>query len=67
MLLMYGWSAVVSVGLVVIALTNRSTAIWIVAGSLLTVLVLTIWPVRTAPAYIGGRNAEVVDRKPADG
>lgn len=66
-LLMYGWSAVVSVGLVVIALTNRSTAIWIVAGSLLTVLVLTIWPVRTAPAYIGGRNAEVVDRKPADG
>ncbi|MCG6566314.1 MraY family glycosyltransferase [Tessaracoccus sp. ZS01] len=65
-LLMYGWSAVVSVGLVLIALTNRSTAVWLVAGSLVTVLVLTLWPVRTAPSFIGGREAEVVDRKSVD-
>ncbi|MBB1483459.1 undecaprenyl/decaprenyl-phosphate alpha-N-acetylglucosaminyl 1-phosphate transferase [Tessaracoccus sp. MC1865] len=65
-LLMYGWSAVVSVGLVLIALTNRSTAVWLVAGSLVTVLVLTLWPVRTAPSFIGGREAEVVDTKSVD-
>ncbi|MBB1509046.1 MraY family glycosyltransferase [Tessaracoccus sp. MC1756] len=65
-LLMYGWSAVVSVGLVLIALTNRSTAVWLVAGSLVTVLVLTLWPVRTAPSFIGGREAEVVDRLSVD-
>ena len=65
-LLMYGWAAVVSVGLVVIALTSRSTGVWLVAGGLLTVLVLTVWPVRSAPSFIGGREAEVVDQKPLD-
>lgn len=66
-LLMYGWTAVVSVGLVVIALTAQPTAVWVVAGGLLTVLALTIWPVRTAPSYIGGREAEIVDQRPSSG
>ncbi|MFV0427984.1 MAG: MraY family glycosyltransferase [Arachnia sp.] len=47
-LLMYGWSLVVSGGLVVLAMTNGPMIPWLVAGSVLLVLALTLWPVRTA-------------------
>lgn len=45
-LLMYGWTAVVSVGLVVIALTGHSTAWWAVGVALVLVVVLTAFPVQ---------------------
>ena len=48
-LLMYGWTAVVSVGLVVMALSSWPYMGWVVALALLTVLALTIRPVRSAP------------------
>ncbi len=61
-LLMYGWAAVVSVGLVAIALTPAVNAIWIVVAALAFLVILTVWPVRTAPAKLGGAEADVVDK-----
>ena len=63
-LLMYGWTAVVAVGLVVMALSPASASIWIVAAALVILLVLTLWPVRTAPPAIGGEESDVVDQVP---
>lgn len=61
-LLMYGWAAVVSVGLVAIALTPAVNAIWMVVAALAFLVILTVWPVRTAPAKLGGAEADVVDK-----
>ncbi|AQP44543.1 MraY family glycosyltransferase [Tessaracoccus flavus] len=59
-LLMYGWTAVVSVGLVVIALVQGYSAWWI--GAMLVILLaLTIRPVRSAPPELGGASSDVVD------
>ena len=43
-LLMYGWTAVVSVGLVVVALSQWPHTVWVVILALLVVLVLTLRP-----------------------
>lgn len=59
-LLMYGWTAVVSIGLVVIALVQGWSALWI-ALLLAILLGLTVRPVRHAPAELGGAGADVVD------
>ncbi|HJE52141.1 MAG TPA: undecaprenyl/decaprenyl-phosphate alpha-N-acetylglucosaminyl 1-phosphate transferase [Tessaracoccus flavescens] len=48
-LLMWGWSAVFSIGLVVIGLTGTSMAVWGVAAAVVLIGVLTIWPVRSTP------------------
>lgn len=53
-LLMYGWTAVLSVGLVAIALSNLPSVVWIVVASLGLVLVLTLWPVRNPQGQSGG-------------
>lgn len=47
--LMYGWTALVSFGLVLVAMSQRPAAIWIVAMLAVLVGVLTFWPVRSAP------------------
>ena len=52
----------VSVGLVAIALTPAVNAIWIVVAALAFLVILTVWPVRTAPAKLGGAEADVVDK-----
>ena len=63
-LLMYAWTAVLSVGVVAISLQHRSAAVWVVAVAVVLVGVLTLWPVRMAPSRIGGAEADVVDRGP---
>lgn len=60
-LLMYGWTAVVSVGLVVTALVQGWSFLWLGVGFVLLVT-LTVRPVRTAPPELGGSAADVVDR-----
>lgn len=65
-LLMYGWTGVVSVGLVAMALAPAS-AVWIVIAALVLLLVLTLLPVRSAPVAIGGDEADVVDRQQVNG
>lgn len=45
-LLMYGWTAVLAVGLVVIALTNSVAAMWSVGAALLAITALTLFPLR---------------------
>lgn len=47
-LLMYGWAAVISVGLVVIALTSWASAVWVVLGVLGLLIILTVRPLRSA-------------------
>ena len=51
-LLMYGWTAVVSVGLVAVALSSWPYMGWVVGLALLTVLGLTVRPMRSAPAGV---------------
>ena len=60
-LLMYGWTAAVSVGLVAVALAPAMATVWIVFGSLGLLGILTLRPVRTAPAELGGAEADIVD------
>lgn len=63
-LLMYGWAACVSIGLVAIALAPGTSTVWIVVGSLAVLALLTLWPVRTAPSRLGGAESDVVDQVP---
>ena len=60
-LLMYGWSAVVSVGLVVMALVGGNVIMWVVAAVVI-LLALTVWPVRTAPPELGVGGEDLVDK-----
>lgn len=53
-LLMYGWTAVISVGLVLVVLANQSAVLWGLLVVLALLIVLTIIPVR-APEVPGGR------------
>lgn len=46
--LMYGWTAIVSFGLVIIGLTQNWSLFWVVGGLAALVLVLTVWPVTRA-------------------
>lgn len=46
-LLMYGWAAAVSVGLVAMALVPRTSTVWIVVGVLAVLALLTLLPVRS--------------------
>ncbi|MHA6524859.1 MraY family glycosyltransferase [Tessaracoccus sp. G1721] len=62
-LLMYGWTAVVSVGLVAIALSSWPYMGWVVGLALLTVLGLTIRPVRSAPAEVAAEPDVAADER----
>ena len=62
-LLMYGWTAVVSVGLVAVALSSWPYMGWVVGLALLAVLGLTIRPVRSAPAEVAGDPDVAADER----
>ena len=62
-LLMYGWTAVVSVGLVVMALSSWPYMGWVVALALLTVLGLTIRPVRPPPVEVAADPGEAANER----
>lgn len=62
-LLMYGWTAVVSFGLVLVALSEQSIVIWVVAVMAALVAVLTFWPVRT-PVESDKVGVEILDPDP---
>lgn len=56
-LLMYGWTAVVSFGLVFVALNERLSALSVVLLLVVLVVVLTIWPVSSRPRGTGATGA----------
>lgn len=60
-LLMYAWTALVSVGLVLVALIPGPWTLWALVAVAALVLVLTLRPVRSAPADLPV-DTDVVDR-----
>ncbi len=62
-LLMYAWTALVSVGLVVMALVPMIWTMWVLLAVAVLVLVLTLRPVRSAPAELPA-DSDVVDPVP---
>lgn len=59
-LLMYGWTAVVSVGLVVVALLPGPPTLWALGLTAVLVLVLTLRPVHTVPEGLAA-DSDIVD------
>lgn len=59
-LLMYGWTAVVTVGLVVVTLLPGTPTLWALGLALVVVVVLTLRPVRSAPPELPA-DTDVVD------
>lgn len=66
-LLMYGWTAVIAGGVVVMAITGQVIFAWVMGLAALVMLGLTLRPIHQAPARIGGADSDILDPRTSDG